>query len=335
LTKNLELDEGTFKADRLSSTQADAIRADFLAYNGREKDARMLLDQVLHEDPNNTLAHETMGYLAFRDGHIDQAQDWYRQAVKLNSQSYLANYYFAEMAMDGAASGAEIDAQIENSLKNAIKLNPAFAPAYDRLAAFYASRDEKLEDAHMLSLSAIQLEPGNMGYRINAAHVLLMSHKESDAINVLQTALKLAKTPDDVMTVQNDLETVLQQQSARTRAAEAEANYQQAATRGAFTPYEPEADAKEEPLTGPHKAIIGKLKNVRCAAPATLDFDVEGGGKKLALHAHNLYKVAFTALNFQPTGELQPCIDLEGMTARVEYIESASSNGILTVQLRK
>jgi hypothetical protein len=68
-----------------------------------------------------------------------------------------------------------------------------------------------------------------------------------------------------------------------------------------------------------------------------MDFDVEGAGKKIAIHAHNYYTVLFSALNYKPAADLQPCIDLEGMSAKVEYVESASTktNGLIAVELRK
>jgi hypothetical protein len=46
------------------------VRADFLVYDQRPKDARILLEQVLREDPSNASAHETMGYLEFRQGNL-------------------------------------------------------------------------------------------------------------------------------------------------------------------------------------------------------------------------------------------------------------------------
>ena len=70
------------------------MRADFLAYDERTKDARALLDGVLKEDPNNVIAYEAMGYLAFREGKLDEAGKWYEKAVKLDSHSFLAQYYF-------------------------------------------------------------------------------------------------------------------------------------------------------------------------------------------------------------------------------------------------
>src|SRR4029077_10009386 len=103
-------DNSTFKVRGLTLAQADAVRADFLAYNERVADARPLLDHVLQEDPQNVSAHETMGFLEFRAGHLDEARKWYEQAVKLDSQSYMAHYYFAAISMNAGASPGD-DAQ--------------------------------------------------------------------------------------------------------------------------------------------------------------------------------------------------------------------------------
>ena len=90
-----QVDESAFKAQPITTTQADAVRADLMAYNRRTADARTLLENLLKADPNNASAHATMGFLAFQDHNLDEARKWYGQAVKLDSQSYLAHYYFA------------------------------------------------------------------------------------------------------------------------------------------------------------------------------------------------------------------------------------------------
>src|ERR1700744_767827 len=109
------------------STDANAIRADVMVYNQRTQDAESLIESVLHEDPQNAVAHESMGFLKFREGNESEARKWYGEAVKANSHSYLAHYYYAtiSMTMDGEA----IDPAIESSLRTTIELNPVFAPA--------------------------------------------------------------------------------------------------------------------------------------------------------------------------------------------------------------
>ena len=58
----------------------------------------------------------------------------------------------------------------------------------------------------------------------------------------------------------------------------------------------------------------------------------------MSLHADNYYKIQFTALNFQPSGDLNPCNDLESRPAKFEYVDSADKADLprlLAVELRK
>ena len=204
-----DVDDTAFKVQSLTEAQADAVRADFLAYNERVADARLILDRVLQEDPQNISAHETRGFLEFRAGHLDEARKWYEQAVKLDSQSYIAYYYFAAISMNAGANPGD-DAQVESSLRAAIKLNPSFAPAFDRLAAFEGMRHRNLDEAHMMALTAVQLDPENVGYRVNAANVLLTMQRCKDAIAVIQNAMKFAKSPEEIVSVNNLLQAAQQ-----------------------------------------------------------------------------------------------------------------------------
>lgn len=121
------VDAFSFQVRPVSKPEVDATRADVLVYNGRAKEAEALLETTLRDDPNNALAHESMGYLKFRDGDIASARKWYGEAVQLDSKSYLAQYYYGAMSMQTGTNdtGAhDHDAEIESSLLTSIKLNP-------------------------------------------------------------------------------------------------------------------------------------------------------------------------------------------------------------------
>ena len=315
-----DVDDTAFKAQALTSAQIDAVRADFLAYEERSADARPLLDHVLQEDPQNVSAHETMGFLAFRAGHMDEARKWYEQAVKLDSRSYIAHYYFAAISMN-LGPGPGDDAQIENSLRTAIKLNRSFAPPFERLAAFEGMRRQNLDEAHMMALTAVQLDPGNVSYRMTTASVLMQMERGKDAVAVLHEALRIAKPPQETAMVQNFLTHLERYATARDEEPEEElkASLQANASSGNTNA---EAPVEELP-TGPHRFLIGTLQNVHCH-DLDIDLTVAAKGKTMALHSGNYYKIAFTALGFTPKGDLSPCKDLEGMSAKVEYVESSA-----------
>jgi Tfp pilus assembly protein PilF len=344
LPANTGVDDSTFQVQALTLAQADALRGDFLAYNDRPADARPLLDRALREDPKNALAHETMGYLEFQERNLDEARKWYTEAVELDSHSYLAHYYFAAITMHEGVSRFN-EAQVESSLRTAIKLNPTFAPTYDRLAVLLETRGGDLKEAHTMSLTAVKLDPADAGYRINLASVLLAMHQSHDAIEVLRTAEKLAKTSEESGTIKNmflnaqflaenqdqadDLDTgeseTTTQVSTEKTTLKTEASHPESTHHETFVPL------------GPHRFLSGVLRNVHCDLPA-LDLSLESPGKSLALHSENYYKIQFTTLGFTPKGNLNPCLDLEGRPAKVEYVESANKSAsprVLSIELHK
>jgi tetratricopeptide (TPR) repeat protein len=338
-----DVDNSAFKVRALTLTDVDAVRADFLAYDERVKDSRALLDRVLHDDPNSVGAHETMGFLAFREGKLDDAQNWYEQAVKLDSQSFLAHYYFASIAMREGAAATDRQGQIENSLRAATRLNPEFAPAFDELAMFYGMHRKNLDEAHTLSLVAVQLDPSNVSYRLTAANVLMEMERTRDAIAVLQNAIKLATSEEQVASIQSHLESIRQYESERERAEQANRlASQEAASQPALdSSAQGGPAAVEDPEAiprGPRRTMKGTLKDVQCSAPATITLRVEGSGKAVMLRARNYYKIPFSALNFTPKGELSPCRDLEGMKAKVEFYAGSNESAegqIVSIELTK
>jgi Tfp pilus assembly protein PilF len=336
-----EVDDSAFKVQALTPVQADAVRADFLAYNQRTADAQALLEHVLQEDPKNVSARETLGFIEFRQGHVEEARKRYEEAVQLDSQSFLAHYYFAAISMSDPIAGAD-ETQVESSLRSAIKLNPSFAPTYDRLAAFLGMRRRDLDEARMMGLTAVSLDPANAGYRINLANILLAMGQGENAVRVLSLAAKLAKTPQETQAVDNMLMNAQEYAAAQQRSAEQNRRMaEEVKTEGegvSTVVALPQLTRRKEFVpSGPHRFLVGTLKSVHCDAPM-LELTVSSDTKTLALHADNYYKIQFTAINFQPSGDLNPCRDLENRSAKVEYVESSDKSDaphLIAIELHK
>ena len=331
------IDESKFESRGLTPFQADAARADFLAYNDRTADARALLDQILRGDPNNVLAHETMGFLEFREQHVDAARNWYAQAVKLDSQSFLAHYYFAAISMNSSMNEAE-RSQVESSLRTSIKLNPNFAPSYDRLGALLAMQHSKLEEAHMMELNASQLDPENFGYRLNAANILIQMGRGDDAVRVIKNAMHLATSPQETAMAENFLMHVQEYAKFQQQRPSSAERMHSEASDVSFSSQVSKVDAASfikrdgSIPAGPHRSLIGILSNVHCDTPS-MDLDVTSGGKTLGLHANNYFNVEYSALNVTLKGDLNPCKDLEGRFAKVDYVESSNKDASIVVAI--
>jgi tetratricopeptide (TPR) repeat protein len=334
------IDQSSYTLKTLTDTQAQAVRADVLASIRRTDDARALLDSILKSDPNNVQALETMGSLAFSSGDHEEARKWYGQAVKLDSQNFLAFYHCAALSME--QPDRLENKEIETDLREAIRLNPRFARAYDLLAEYYAMRHENLDEAHVLNIKAVQLDPGNLYYRLNTANVLMTAQRYSDALAVLKGAVKLAKNPQETSLVQSRINEIQSFQAERAR-IEAEAKAQASAqteARPVVTSFaaDPHLKYPTMPVTGPKHVADGVIRGVACTLPAALEFRVEKPGKKFFLYINDFYKLDLSVLNFTPSGSMNPCADFEGMKARVEYVESSDKTvdgQVVSVELRK
>ncbi|MBZ5667086.1 MAG: TonB family protein [Acidobacteriia bacterium] len=217
-----DVDDSAFVLRTLSGPQADTVRADFLAYCQRGEDARTLLEAVLHNDPNNASARETMGYIAFHQRNFEEAHKWYEQAVQLDPQSFLAHYYFAVSAIKLSDAKKRLpdaaeQASIENSLRTAVKLNPSFAPGYDSLGVFLAMLGKGHDEGHQLTQKAIQLDLGTVEFRIDDANVLMRMNKDKEAIEELELAVKMAHTSEQTAAVESVLQATRQFEAERTK----------------------------------------------------------------------------------------------------------------------
>ncbi len=355
------VDAASFQLRPVSTPEADAVRADVLVYNQRTKDAEALLETSLRDDPNNALAHETMGFLKFRERDIPAAKKWYGEAVQLDSHSYLAHYYFAVMSLQ--AGDKDHDAEIESSLRASIKLNPSFAPSYDALANFLATRHQHLDEAHMLNVQAVELEPENLAYRLNTANVLSQQRNYASAIGVLKFALTVTKDSDPGRDGPEPHQPAPENPGSRSTAPRPKPQQPgiQTGNQSAAAPLnsindptktvvfrkvdgkiagvtEDKPNYPTEDSKGPQHTVKGVLRDIRCSYPTVLALTVDGSGKQTTLYTNNYYKVVFTTANYEPDGDIKPCTGIEDMKASVKYAEVTDKNvagQILAIELSK
>ncbi len=211
-----DVDESSFTVSTLTQTQADTVRGDFLAYDQRDIEARILLERVLHDDPSNISARESMGLIAFRQGNFAEARRWYEQALKLDAEDLIANYYFAGAVIKGSDDAAT-RARAESSLRTAIRLNPSFAPANYALGLLLTMQGRNYDEARHWLQRASDMDPGNVEFRIDYANVLIRMNKNKEADAVLELALKMAHTPEQTAAVENILQTERRLEGERSR----------------------------------------------------------------------------------------------------------------------
>ncbi len=227
-----KVDPKDFQVEPSSDAESLTMRADFMAHDRHFQEAQGMLEEVLRRGPPLAAAYESMGFILSQQGKMEEATKWYGQAVGLNSQSYLANYYYAANLAKGRPDDNSA-AKAESCLRAAIKIAPDFAPAYSMLAWLMASRHENLEEAHMLALTATTLEPGSVSYRLNTATVLEFMGRGDDAARVAKAASDMAKTLEEKSEALTVLANVQQFQEYQKRAKEQEEAFRKAQSEAA------------------------------------------------------------------------------------------------------
>jgi hypothetical protein len=190
----------------------------------------------------------------------------------------------------------------------------------------------------MLNLQAIQLAPGNVNYRLDAANILMEQERYDDSLQVLRSAAAIARSPLEVDVVGRVIRQVQQQEVQMEEAKHRPPEAQMQTTVVTQAPGSTEANdalangmesKPKHPTETPHgqmHVVRGVIRGVTCSYPAILALRVESGTKKVSLYNNNYYKVDYSAANFTPKGDVHPCDDLEGTKAEVEYFATADKS---------
>ena len=361
-------DASTFTARALPTPEADAVRADVMANNNRETEAKALIANVLRDDPKSARAHETMGFIALHANDEAGARKWFGEAVELGTDSPFAYYFYATSTLQSGAT--DKDDSVEASLRQAIKLNDTYAPPYEALGRLYAMRHRNLEEASELMRKAALMEPQEISIRLNMANVYMERDMPDAAIHVLEAAQTVAKDKQDKEILAERLASYKEFEDRKAAYTTANATHEGGMPRAAgeagrneparnepavdttttvtlpgsstpvqaFVRKDASADLPSVPATAPHRTAHGVVRNVHCAYPSMLTLELEQPGKTLALFSSDMYKVAYSTVGYVTHDAIDPCTAFAGMKAKIDYAEVNEKNmagEILAVELSK
>lgn len=335
------IDESSYRVRSVTQAEADLERADILSLVHREQEARDVTQSILSGDAKNVKALETMGSIELRARNQEAARKWYGEAVKLDSKSFEANYYFARLSMETEGNA---DPAVESSYRTAIALNAKYAPSYDGLASYYARSRTKLEEAYALESTAVKLDSGNFYFRMNAANLAAEMGHYDDAATILQAAMKLARNPGETGMAQSRIDSLAQFRQQQEQAEMQRKKYEEQQKDQPRTVNVQEAvnvmpEVKHpNEATGPKHSFLGVMQAVKCSYPSVLELRVVSAKDSVTLYNNNFSKINLTVVGFIPKGPVNPCADFNGMKARVQYAETTDKtvNGqVLAIELHK
>lgn len=190
-------DPKSYASREVSPAELAAYRALFYIHTQRSNEAKSSAEEALQADPKLPLAYEARGMLELTNQDYSQAEGDFARAIELNSSSFVPYFFAAETLMRGGMALGDQNSKPTKWLEKAVEMNPQFAPAYSALASLYSSRPETREKAIGTCRKAVELEPGNLTYRINYGYVLLNTGKTADAKALAERIQQVARTPTE------------------------------------------------------------------------------------------------------------------------------------------
>ena len=190
-------DPKSYVSREVSPAELAAYRALFYIHTQRSNEAKSSAEEALQADRKLPLAYEARGILELTNQDYSQAEGDFARAIELNSSSFVPYFFAAETLMRGGIALGDQNSKLTTWLEKAVEMNPQFAPAYSALASLYSTRPETREKAIGTCRKAVELEPGNLTYRINYVYVLLNTGKTADAKALAERIQQVARTPTE------------------------------------------------------------------------------------------------------------------------------------------
>jgi tetratricopeptide (TPR) repeat protein len=180
----LEFDN-EMKVAPLTEAEAEGYLGDLLLHIHRMSDAEARLQQALTLDPKLTMAEASLGILRAQQGRFDEAKNALQEAVKGDSNNYLAHYYYAyALSRQGMNANnmvqhyePETTATMRAELRKAIDLRPTFPESYSLLAFINIVSGEELDESVTLLKRALALSPGRQDLDLELAQIYLRQEK--------------------------------------------------------------------------------------------------------------------------------------------------------------
>jgi len=179
------IQEKDFPSREMSVAETEAELGTYRAWSYDLDDARDALNAALQADANQPLAHETVGFLEFREGHDDKAKEEFIKAYTADPNRYLSLYYKTMLSGLATATTSAGQGAFRAMMSQVLKLDSNFAPAFVELSFSWA-REGDLSNALVAAQRAELLQPNRSGYIVLAGQISLALGHNQDAAKLAQ-----------------------------------------------------------------------------------------------------------------------------------------------------
>jgi hypothetical protein len=191
-----QINEKEFTSRTMSVAETEAEIGTYRFWSRDHSEARQSIEQALRDDPNQPLAHETLGFLDYADGKDKEAAADFAKAVELDPKRFLSRFYKATLAFYSVANPTPDDSKaLRSAMYSVLNSNNAFAPADVQLSLAMA-RAGDLNGAFIMAQRAEELEPHRAGYHLLTARIQIAANYGPKAVKELSFVADRWRGPD-------------------------------------------------------------------------------------------------------------------------------------------
>jgi tetratricopeptide (TPR) repeat protein len=191
-----QINEKEFASRTMSVAETEAEIGTYRFWSRDRAESRQSIEQALRDDPNQPLAHETLGFLDYADGKDKEAAADFAKAVELDPNRFLSRFYKAMLAFYSVPNPTPDDAKaLRSAMYSVQNSNSAFAPADVQLALAMA-RAGDYEGAFVMAQRAEELEPHRAGYHLLVARIQIAANYAPKALKEVSFVADRWRGPD-------------------------------------------------------------------------------------------------------------------------------------------
>jgi tetratricopeptide (TPR) repeat protein len=308
---NSNISEKDFASRHLSPAEGLVAQADYLVHTNHLPEAIEILHEAEQLDPKVPHLHDELGYYHFAKADFDNSLKEFDLAIAEDPNDATAYYYKASIPYRKTGYTRETTPQMIANLQKVISLRPNFAPAHAFLCIAYTQSPDTKAKAFAEAKTAMDLEPGNLAYFIDAGRALVATNDLTNAKKVADTAQKVATWPRDRAMAANLQKTVNAKMHPSFDGDRSASAADPAAASGEAAPAGPVPPSQRE----------GQITELICGHPPSVMFTLTAGDEQLLFHVKDIAKIKI--VDAGDSADFTTCGKWKDRKAVVEFSETA------------
>ncbi len=308
---NSNISEKDFAARRLSSAEGLVAQADYLLHTNHLPEAIEILHEAETLDAKVQHLHDELGYYHFAKADFDNSRKEFDLAIAEDPNDATAYYYKASIPYRKTGYTRETTPQMIANLQKVISLQPNFAPAHAFLCIAYTQSLDTKAKAFAEAKKAMDLEPGNLAYFIDAGRALVATNDLANAKKVADSAQKIATWPRDRVMAANFQKTVNSKMNPSSDEDRSASAADPATASGEGVTAGPAPPSEKE----------GQITELICGHPPSVMFTLKAGDEQFLFHVKDIAKIK--VVDAGDSADSTTCGKWKDRKAMVEFSETA------------